>query len=112
MNIMAILTTIWKCTWSSTTFWVVVVMTIINELQLYWWLEKDMVFVCILMFWALEYVGDCNYGCPQVTKQVGGGHKLPKLTRIQAIILVDDGIPNLTNWCHNPTKKLMSFWQW
>jgi hypothetical protein len=28
-------------------------------------IEKDMVLVCILMSWALEYVGDYNYGWPQ-----------------------------------------------
>jgi hypothetical protein len=30
--------------------------------------EKDMVFVCILMSWALEYVGDCNCGWPQADR--------------------------------------------
>jgi hypothetical protein len=49
------------------------------------------------MSWALEYVGDCNYGCPQVTWQAGGGQKMPKPTRIQVTILVDDGILDLTN---------------
>jgi hypothetical protein len=29
-------------------------------------IKKDMVFVCILTTWALEYAGDYNYGWPQV----------------------------------------------
>ncbi len=36
-------------------------------------------------------------GGPKLTRQVGGGHNLPKPTRTQVTILANDGILNLTN---------------
>lgn len=57
--------------------------------------EKDMVFVCILMSWALEYVGDYNCGWPQAD-HVNLWWAQPIKTHNNLVYLADDGILDLS----------------